>query len=313
MAAIVALAACTKTEVIRTKGQSEIAFKAYSGVVTKAPVEAGPFSETMNMGVNAWFAQTGEETPATVQKYFVATEFLKDGTYWACSNPKYYPTTGFLDFTAYSPYGTNVAQTTVTDELNYLYTMTDNKSSQTDFLVSEFLRNAKEGTAHTLNFKHALSMVEIKIKANIVNWITVNKVTITNVNQAGTAKVLYSNREKVFPTIIWTATGTAEDFVLKKDQAITAEYAVYQDATLKHNILVVPTSTADKSIKINYTMKKEGETEAITVEHSIGLGDAGKWEPSKKYIYQLNMTFDEIELNPVVVDWDATISEEIEY
>ena len=94
-AAIVALASCSKTEVINNEPQKEIGFKAITSVATKAE------QTTANLGTMGVYAYLNEDK----SEYFGNTQFAKGaGDLWVATPSKYWPLVHTLDFVVYAPY-----------------------------------------------------------------------------------------------------------------------------------------------------------------------------------------------------------------
>lgn len=302
-AAIVALASCSKTEVINNDLPSEIGFKAITGVMTKAPITA--FGNDTNMGVWADYKADGS---STYGDYFSDFEFHKYNGSWAgwsggAHSPKYYPVSGTLDFLAYSPKAGNVTPAERENcSLDITYTMTNNKTAQTDFLVSQIRSGVTKPNSATdvaLAFKHALSLIDINVKKSADAAIVIKSITLTGTNHAGTAEVVYDeNRtDEAHPTITWTATDAAADDNVTKNLSLTDEYADYNN---DNDLLVVPTATTTKTIKVVYTI--DG---GIDLFHTIELENSGKWLPSYKYTYNITVGLTEITIDPSIDDWET--------
>ena len=98
-AAIVALASCSKTEVVNTSAPEEIGFKAVTGAVTKV---AGQQSGTLtgDMGVYAFINGTADTEYFTNIK-FTGTDTWTGGQYW--------PLQSSLNFVIYAPHDANAS------------------------------------------------------------------------------------------------------------------------------------------------------------------------------------------------------------
>ena len=70
-----------------------------------------------------------------------------------------------------------------------------------------------------------------------------------------------------------------------------------------NGLLVVPDGYAG-SFTINYTLTQSDNT-ANTYDYTYNL-PAGTWEMAKKYFYNINITLSEIEVDPIITDWDAS-------
>ncbi len=283
-AAIVALAACTKTEVVYTEAPAEIGFKAFTGAMTKAPVTDATFPTEQTMFVYGW----NNDGKA---KYFEPnpTEFAYDNTKaaWDGNTAQYYPATGALDFVAFTQ-----APSANTDHLTYTLTLADNTGAQHDLMASAYVAGKKKGDGTvTLPFHHTLSLVQVNFKCTGTN-VQIKSVALTDTKQAGTATVTYATADDATePTVVWAASG--EDKTLKNDTgasltagAASAEYAYF---------LAVPESTNDKQLTIEYILNGN------TFTHPIDIDNA--FDPATKYVFDITIGMAEVLFDATVVDW----------
>lgn len=301
-AAIVALASCSKISVVNHDAPQEIGLKAIAGTMTKAPIDA--FGDDTNMGVYADYK--GAAAGSEYEAYFADFEFHKNGTSWAGwfdenHSPKYYPVSGTLDFFAYSPKcGEITAARTNTTGLEFTYTLTDNATNQHDVLVSEIRSGVVKPISATdvaLQFKHALSLIDINVQKTGSAAIVVKSITLTGTNHTGTATVTYADRDDhTPPTISWAVTGVAgSDLIVKETELLNGELADYNNGA---DLLVVPTETTTKSMTIVYTI--DG---GIDLSHTLELSDTGIWAPSTKYTYNITIGPLEITVAPSINPW----------
>ena len=168
-AAIVALASCTKTEVVYNEAPQEIGFKAVTGMITKA--EQTDATLDGDMGVFA-YVHGGA-------LFFGNTQFTNAGAYWTGS--KFWPVTNALDFIVYAPY---VDGTTYNPTSKILTVAADNSSKtaigdQVDYLYGDNYYNNngagfdKNTESVSVTLKHAQAKVSVSF--------TGADVTVTNV------------------------------------------------------------------------------------------------------------------------------------
>ena len=292
-AAIVALASCAKTEVVYKDAPQEIAFKALTGVMTKAPVLSTAFPDDQSMTVYAW-------NHADNAAYFTQ-EFAKSEDSWAGTTAQYYPTTGSLNFVAYTT--NDVVTPAVTDYETYTYTLADNTTVQHDLMVSEYVHDqASTSTAVGMKFNHALALLEVNFMCT-GTAVTVNSVTITGTKQEGVVVVTYEVDEatgNVAPIIgTWDVT---EDDDVPMTETHDATLTAGAEAENFAHFLVVPEDGDEKDLTVAYTLNGNPFT------HTIDLGeidDATAWETGKKYVYNVTIGLDEIRLSPSVEPWAA--------
>ena len=299
-AMIIALASCSKISVVNNDAPQEIGLKAIAGTMTKAPTA---FGEGTNMGVYADYK--GAATGSVYQAYFADFEFHKNGTSWAGWNgtahsPKYYPVSGTLDFFAYSPKCTAItASRNPVTGLTFTYALVDNQTNQHDVLVSEIRSGVTKPDAATdvaINFKHALSLIDINVKKTGTATVLIKSITLNKTNHAGTATVTFASRDdKSDPTIAWEVTGSTSSDKIAENQTLTD---ALENCNTVSDLLVVPTETTDKTMTIVYTI--DG---GLELTHTLELGVSGKWEPSTKYTYDITVGPLEITVAPSIEEW----------
>lgn len=284
-AAIVALASCSKTQVVYNDAPEEIGFKAVSGVMTKAPLPGTELPTTAKMMV---YASKSAEEEGTYTPYFSQQTFeWKANTYWGGTTAQYWPESGYLKFIAYYPstIGTGAGDATqnivisgvdAADQTDILYTnLTDAQACSTKPEVA-------------MPFLHALAQVQVTAKVSDANMTNVNvtKVVLT-------APILTGNLTLTGTDATWANQANGEDITMDNDIASTDLTTTAQ--TLGTGALVVP-GTTTSTLVVTYSIDGlEVTTNPISI--------AGTWEKGKKYIYNLTIGLDEIVLNPNVSDW----------
>lgn len=268
-AAIVALASCSKTEVVNTSAPEEIGFKAVTGVMTKDVQTTADFEQ--DMGVIAY--QSG-----LTDVYFANAKFTDetvDGvTTWNGVTTKYWPIDSKLDFFVYSPY----QETGVTpDPTNKKLTVVvpDNGTAQKDYLYSNAYIIEKDKTSGNIPvaFDHALAYVTVKFSGEDV--ITLSDAKLNNTYQSGTYTVTYNPTTSV----AWTAQGTSTNLDLEEG-ALTSDYNT--------SWLVVPGSTGN-TITFDYTIS--GMT-GTAISKEIELNES--WQAGYHYTYNVTIGANEI-------------------
>lgn len=302
-AMIIALASCSKISVVNNDAPQEIGLKAIAGTMTKAPITE--FGNDTNMGVYADYK--GAATGSVYQAYFADFEFHKNGSSWAgwkegSHSPKYYPVSGTLDFFAYSPKCADItAGRDGETGLTFAYTLASNKTNQYDVLVSEIRSGVTKPNSATdvaIEFKHALSLIDINVSKTGSATILVKSITLSGTNHQGTATVVYADRNhKRVPTISWVATDDLGFDLISKELTLQASYSDYNTGADR---LVVPTTGVPKSMTIVYTI--DG---GIDLSHTFSLGDTGNWAPSTKYTYNITVGPLEITIDPSITEWTS--------
>lgn len=275
-AAIVALAACSKTEVINNSVPQEIGFKAVAGATTKAEQTTASF--TQNMGVFAYL--TG-----TTDSYFANTQFAKGVGSEVYSAGKFWPISGALDFVVYSPH---VEGTTCEEKV--LTIAADNSgntaiANQIDYLYGQELITDKEkgDSPVTATFKHAQAKITLSFTGENV---TVENVKLVAPTLKGTCKVTYASPVAVD----WTPSTASEDVVMIATEALT-------DTPTTASLLVVPTTASDITFTYNFGTGYPDQ------EYTIELTET--WKYNTHYKYNVSITPQEITFTPAVAAWDA--------
>ena len=294
-AAIVALASCSKTQVVYNDAPEEIGFKAVTGVMTKAPVTDTSFPEGQIMTVYAW----NNDGHAA---YFGPVDFEKDGASWSGGdNPQYYPSIGALDFVAYTKHSVVTMTTTPLEHDTYAYTLANNTEEQHDFMVSDYVvNNSKSVSPVTLPFHHALALIEINFKCTGTT-VQINSVNLTNTKQQGTVSVSYTVTDKDTdnntPVIgTWDVSEAPNKNCSKTDDLDLIAGEEYENYA---RFLVVPESGANKTLTVNYTLNGNRFSHDIDVD----ANSAHEWAVGTKHIFNITIGLEEITFNPNVAIW----------
>lgn len=274
-AAIVALASCSKTQVVYTDAPEEIAFKQVTNVMTK--VTAGLANQDMSV-----FAYVGGTS------YFGNTEFAYNdgkGAYVA-SAAKYWPASGDVDFIVWAPYDADVTSASATQ----LAGISKDTDEQIDVLYGT-VSASKQDAAVNVDLNHALSLVQINIAGS--ENVKLMNVELLNSVQKATAEV----NTAADPAVEWTPDAT------NPKKATVSLYTPTDnvngdalDVVAKPctDYIVVPVTTNNATIKLSYKMGSDAAV--LTYETAAALGE---WEPGMKYVYNISVGATEIKLNPV--------------
>ena len=295
MAAMVALASCTKTELVDNSAPTPISFKAVTGSMTKAEQATGSF--TQNLGVFA-FDNANNNAP-----YFKNHAFNPDNNYreWTGSNV-FWPFQSSLDFVVYSP---AVPGNGATYDANKLtVTGIDNSgkttlSAQTDYLYGTKYFDGLNGAGYgsttefapvNTDLKHALAKIQINFDP--IN-VTIKSVSLTNPTLKGDYVVDYS-------------TGTGDITWDPGDANGRLNLTGFDGNTVE--IMVVP--TAATNIEFTYTI--DGTNNNI-LPATIDLSNSS-WEDGNLYIYNITVSPKVIKFAPPKVDtgWGTGSTSDIE-
>lgn len=314
--AVLALASCAKTQVISTESPTPIAFKAVASNAVKADaqLEGTLLGDTYHMYVSAtqYKADGAIETAA----YFTEADFAPAATPVA-ADTKYHATpqlywpigNAVLDFVAFAmPAAAHgvaplAAFPNAASDVASMVTFNNwnTYENQVDLLyaVKNGATTATNAGAQTVNFEfnHAQALLVFQAQVNDPGIITINKITMPNLLVNGnfvidnTKNVLNAHWENL-------ATVATEDVVApgadpladNLGEALTA--AAYAQVG---SSLLIP-----QQPRINFTINYS--ISGNTMEYTVNL-PRGNWEMGKKYIYQLNITLNEIIATQVVSDY----------
>lgn len=183
--AVLALAACTKSEVVELNKGNEISLTAVTGKnLTKAA--DGYCNSAMPADFDVWAATAGK-------KYFEAQTYTRDASTntYKSINARYWPATA-VDFFAAKNYGGS-ATLTATDPTSLAvadYTVPTTVADQKDFIYAVKKGAKKADGAAVLNFRHALSQIEFQAKnSNSGIYVEVTGVTVKQVYSKGNFSV----------------------------------------------------------------------------------------------------------------------------
>ena len=284
-AAIVALASCTKSEVVYNKGQQEIGFRQFTGSMTKATNLSALVGGPETMGVFAHIS--GSST----QPYFLNAKFVKPASSndWGGDPKRYWPLQDKLDFTIYAPYVDGTTYDASTAALTV--PVADNTTAQQDFLygVERYTNKTKADSPLAVVLKHALSLVSVKISSNTTGVFTVTKVEIIDPIQGGTIKVDYSSTTSVDVT---PSSVTGDVTISSTETPLTGT------ATDFGSKLVFPISPITNAAKLKITYNMES---ALGLVAEVNLPDS--WQTGKHYTYNVTFSATEILLTPTVEEW----------
>ncbi|MFI3267425.1 MAG: leucine-rich repeat protein [Rikenellaceae bacterium] len=136
--------------------------------------------------------------------YYFGTDVNYDDGVWGSTDNYYWPVTGALTFYAYSPTQDNVVLDDETKDI-IEYSCPSDIDEQIDLLVKTLTNQTYKGTSVDMEFQHALSSIEFKIKFQDEKNITLNNISI---NYIGIENI----REYSFVDEAWTVPETKSYF-----------------------------------------------------------------------------------------------------
>lgn len=311
LAAVAALAACSKSEVAYEPA-GEISLAVVPQNMTKAMMTGETFLTTEQFNVWAWYKQLPASTPVAKwmadgtdnQLYIPEKPFThRQTTSWGGVTPYYWPKLGSLLFAGYYP-------TDIAESVDYTFDGSVNKMVFSGILQGQVSATADEYTEDimyfnmtpssfasnpvTVVFKHALSWITVNVrKSEGSPKIVIDEIKFTAVNNEGKGTV---DGAKV---IDWELTGTAKETVVGK--AVELEEEVTK---LVEPLFIPQEMEGDLVIKYTvYSSETEKFTEVYTKALSALKTDLDTWEPAKHYIYNVEIGTSEILIDPSVTDW----------
>lgn len=303
-AATIALSSCVKNDTVYTDAQTPMEFKAFNVASTKAPIEGPTFDQ--NISVFAVYNNSGKA-------YFPETTFeKKEAGRWGGNPARYWPTTGVMDFAAYSPAEAGTATATYgTATIDKISVVCPDNDDQNDILYGDLLNDVEcpKTAPVAMQFHHALAQIVLKFKqgqavADDTYQITVKKVVLNDVVLGGTLNITPAATS----TIEWEPKNLAIALqVNTADLTLTDDYA----ANTLQGVLLVP--NVQTKVTIIYDITIGGQTNEVVqnVDLKDTAIDGGNWLAGRKYIYNININLKEIEFNPTVDDWTLADEKDI--
>ncbi len=336
MMAVVALAACTKSEV-QYESAGEIAFAPVSKLNTKAAVTTTDYPDALNMYV---FANAGTADAALstfTEPYFANAEFSHGShatNVFGGVTPYYWPNVKELIFSGYSKSGnvaslnpkptyaknavSNIWEINMTgyaptpgtgtlgdNDLMWFPTTTDSyaKPAQADFTVGVVMQ-------------HACSWVTINIKGDATTgksgttWQILD-LTIADLAQKGDVVLgtaaSWKNLSDVKIFDVYEAT---------TGKALTTDYVDYTKLSYQDFILI-PQETKTLKVKYSYVSQAGGGADGkdIVIEEIKDIpltytNDEG-WKPGVHYTYNITIGTQEILIEPTVKVWDTVTAPDV--
>ena len=344
LAAVAALASCSKSEAQYEDVKDEISFAPVAKNITKTMITGTAFPKTESFNVWAWYKQVPKNTSVdewgatdSEHLYISEGEFVNQGgtPNWKGKTSYYWPKVGSLLFAGYYP-------TSIEDDVEYHFNSTTNemvfnniKERVVDAVdptedIMYFNMTSKSSNAGPVSvvFKHALSWITVNLSRPSDNAvgveypkILVNSVTFTKVNPQGTGTVTGTDG-----TIQWETNGTVQNPVVTPATGVVLTKAVQKQTEplfIPQDLIADDPSTTDVNeamqLQVNYTIFSS-ETEYFTETYSVDLAQMqgtsngtttvlSKWEPAKHYTYNISISLEEILIAPTVEDWtDVTVA-----
>lgn len=301
--------------------------------VEKGPLDSYPQKESM--GVFAYLSELedGQSWPAdaSVSSYFENKEFAykAEAQAWAGVTAAYWPLRGSLIFAGYSPYnkdeGSQLQNVNFEVETKTLsidgYEVEDYKSiSEADMYSSKEYKNKCQtdlmyflpktdafgdyvGTvsesAYTANFYHALAQVVFTVECETdidKNYIRLREILLSNIVSKGNFSAKAERTQK--RDVIWTLADGADVSTLNVLSYKGDSGGMQLQTTPLKVVELLTIPIGEHEISITYSLIVNGKP------HQETMTFKDQWEAGKKYIYNLVLGIDTIQLVPkVATDW----------
>ena len=332
------LAACSRIEHVSDVQQLEIAMSPLASANTKAVagvITAG-YSEDETMGVFSFYSKLKEGQPWTsetaVSDFFENAEFeFKPGFQdWAGVKPYYWPLSGSLIFAGYSPYrqldGSQVQRpsydvnenilsvesykvepyVSMTEAQMYSTSTEYTNKCQSDFMyflpeidASGNIVGSAKGKTYTAKFYHALAQVVFTVQAETyedVDYIRLRKIVLSDIASEGDFSAQVGRTQGGNVTWALSDGASQQDLDVLHNPSVNGGMKLGTQQRKVVELLTIP--IGEHEIRITYSLIVNGKPHEETVTFK------DQWEAGKKYIYNLVLGTDAIQLVPqITTDW----------
>lgn len=327
-AAVLALAACSKNEVVETNdhaiGFSNYIPKTVTGRADATFVNGNDLVSGQKFVVYGYNQKAADFSTTLNPTFMPGVEVTYKGgnTLATAGNNEYSPTRYWpkdeannkLAFYAYYPVSTYVVPTVTAGLGSYAVTVDTDPSKNVDFLVADLLKDqvysSTNGTgAVMLNFRHQLAKVQFLVNTNVEGTdtkVTLNSLTIKQVKTTGTLTPAYGTD---FSTA-WSGQATPTDFqVYRTDMSLDATPVIKDTA---HTYLMVPQTLGDDVVATVVYTYQTGTDEAVKNTVDVKLKDIvsadgaiTSWEKNNYIVYTFTIGLQPIKFAASVTDWEA--------
>ena len=332
--ALAAITSCAKTSEVQSEG-IEIKLAPITKMQTKAnflgAVDGNAYPTAENFDVYAYWKdiEAGQMfTDGLI--YFQSNdaqnsgaEFTNKGEYWGGVETYFWPKVGSLRFAAYSPSHLNVAHSLAEDTYSISNFVQPTETDKTfDFLVAPTTPSYSmmtEAEKVTLDFKHALSWITLKVKAANADAAKAFTIHDLIINDVFTNADLEADMTDGVQYDEWKNADVKAAYNVVLDGDINTTTIARVAENVENGTVVIP--QVPTTLTINFTqneMKEDnGETatpelkeQTLTIPLELNNEEDNKWHPGKHYIYTIVFDLEEIVINPSVADWEDVIVDE---
>lgn len=238
---------------------------------TKGTTTDGTSIRDQSLGVLAYRIDGTDMAYCTPSLMYNTQVSMNNGA-WTYNNVKKWPTSGTVNFFAYTPYddmtGTGVAHFKLSDKSakgypSITYRMNDQSNNHRDLLVASALGRTKEGGVVPFNFKHALARIHFtaKLKEDCTySNVKITQVSIKSSSFKNVGTLTFSGTAGGFSWSNPTSDGISTD-ILMSDKELSLNPLKtddYQSVTQggKGYLFLIPQTTA-LALKVYYTFTDE--------------------------------------------------------
>lgn len=332
--------ACSNSEDFETsQSQKEIALNPVAQKATRAPIQGASFADGQKIYVSAWNSVSGDyfkniefskgesETtwkagklwPVNGVTSFLAYAFTPatQSTSVMTSNDAVWGNAGTKDWAkqvSFDLSSKSLCYNPVAAEGSAVATET-NGTPYVDLLYAN-ADQTKEKDYQTVNmeFKHSGAWIVFNVKLDKdlsaqKSQLIVNNFELVNIHKGG--KLTIDNKIVGGAQASWDFTGcAAADYQVESfPQASTDLTKGLTLSTTDATFGVVLPEQQQTAIRFKYTLSSTDTQAAFTpqtVVYTYPLDRFNKWEMGKKYVYNITISFKEIEIKPSVTDWTSS-------
>ena len=296
------------------------------------PVQ-GDYPEDESMGVFAYHSALNSGQPwtsdITATAYFEDIEFKyrNDLKAWAGVTPCYWPSNGSLIFAGFSPYsqvgGTQIQNASfdvdqkallisgykvetyvpMTEAQMYAQDVQYTNKCQSDLMYflpksdvnNDFLGSTR-GASYVADFYHALAQVVFNVEADTqddIEYIRLSEIVLTDIASKGDFSARIGRTQA--GEVTWALSDGGEWMDLKVLYNVSGmKLSIDQRKVVE--LLTIPVGEHD--IQVTYSLNVNGTLYKETLTYHA------KWEAGKKYVYNLTLGTNNIQLVPqITTDW----------
>ena len=336
IAALTMLASCSKDEIVGHHEDLPIQFRTVIEKQTRAT--SYTTSSLTSFAATAYVGSTGSYAMENV-------EFSNGGsstTYKVVGNTKYYwPKKVDVNFYAYAPMGNATNGITYNNEFDIEVTPLANTDNQVDFIYAANTGNKEQDAMNgvTLNFRHAMSKIEIKVKNtnpdfkfNVTGWriAGVDGSAVFEFDDQSLTNTAAANSQNTFSRDMWSDNDDAFDAKYTKifsGMDVTGVNSTW--GTLSGSAILIPQKAGMATayngsdpannplngayIAIQYRAL-DGNDEQLAPAGTWGCWPVSfNWQPGFRYIYTIDLAelgYSETgkdDLEPVIENLDIAL------